>query len=90
MPMTVVYATVNGSLVQENRGGVVTRYVSDTQGNVIQSRSGSGTLLHSNEYWPFGEVKSFVGPCHTDQSPWRFASDRTRTPDLSSYELCLN
>ena len=69
MPMSVVYATVNGRLVQENRGGVVTRYVADTLGSVIQTRDASGNQTSSTTYWPFGEVRTSSG---TNPSPWGF------------------
>ncbi len=69
MPMAVVYATVNGRLVQENRGGVVTRYVADTLGSVIQTRDSSGNQTSSTTYWPFGEVRTQTG---TNPSPWGF------------------
>ena len=69
MPMSVVYATVNGRLVQENRGGVVTRYVADTLGSVIQTRDVAGNQTSSTTYWPFGEVRTSSG---TNPSPWGF------------------
>jgi RHS repeat-associated protein len=69
MPMTVVYATVNGRLVQEKRGGNVTRYVADTLGSVIQTRDASGNQTSSTTYWPFGEVRTSSG---TNPSPWGF------------------
>ena len=69
MAMSVVYATVNGRLVQENRGGVVTRYVADTIGSVIQTRDAAGNQTSSTTYWPFGEVRTSSG---TNPSPWGF------------------
>jgi RHS repeat-associated protein len=69
MPMSVVYATVNGRLVQENRGGVVTRYVPDTLGSVIQTRDAAGNQSSSTTYWPFGEVRASSG---NNPSPWGF------------------
>ncbi len=67
--MSVVYATVNGRLVQENRGGNVTRYVADTLGSVIQTRDASGNQTSSTTYWPFGEVRTSSG---ANPSPWGF------------------
>jgi len=67
--MSVVYATVNGRLVQENLGGVVTRFVADTLGSVIQTRDASGNQTSLMTYWPFGEVRSSSG---TNPSPWWF------------------
>lgn len=69
MAMSVVYATVNGRLVQENRGGNITRYVADTLGSVIQTRDASGNQTSSTIYWPFGEVRTSSG---TNPSPWGF------------------
>ncbi len=69
MPMSVVYATVNGRMVQENRGGTITRYVADTLGSVIQTRNASGVQTSSTTYWPYGEVRTSTG---TNPSPWGF------------------
>lgn len=67
--MTVKYATVNGVLVEEDRDGVVTTYVSDTNSNVIQTRNAAGILTSETTYWPFGEVRTSTG---TNPSPWGF------------------
>ncbi|MBS1707747.1 MAG: hypothetical protein JSS65_03390 [Armatimonadetes bacterium] len=67
--MAVVYATVNGRLVQESRGGVVTRYVSDTLGSCVQTRDSAGTLTSTAEYWPYGEVRTSTG---SNPSAWGF------------------
>ncbi len=69
MPMSVVYATVNGRMVQENRGGTITKYVADTLGSVIQTRNASGIQTSSTTYWPYGEVRTSSG---TNPSPWGF------------------
>ncbi|MBS1707748.1 MAG: hypothetical protein JSS65_03395 [Armatimonadetes bacterium] len=69
MAMAVVYATVNGRLVQESRGGAVTRYVSDTLGSCVQTRDSAGTLTSTAEYWPYGEVRTSTG---SNPSPWGF------------------
>lgn len=69
MPMSVVYATVNGRMVQENRGGTITKYVADTLGSVIQTRNASGVQTSSTTYWPYGEVRTSTG---TNPSPWGF------------------
>lgn len=66
---SVVDAAVNGRLVQENRGGVVTRYVAGTLGSVIQSRDADENQTSSTTYWPFGEVRSSSG---TIPGPWGF------------------
>ncbi|MBS1707751.1 MAG: hypothetical protein JSS65_03410 [Armatimonadetes bacterium] len=69
MAMAVTYATVNGRLVQENRGGTVTRYVSDTLGSCVQTRDSAGNVTSTTEYWPYGEVRTSTG---TNPSPWGF------------------
>jgi len=69
MAMSVSYAMVSGRLVQENRGGAVTRYVPDTLGSVIQTRDASGAQTSSTEFWPYGEVRTSSG---TNPSPWGF------------------
>jgi RHS repeat-associated protein len=69
MPMSVKYATVNGRMVQENRGGTVTKYVPDTLGSVIQTRDATGAQTSTAHYWPFGEVRTSTG---TNPSPWGF------------------
>ncbi len=65
----VVYATVNGQLVEENRGGTVTEYVPDTLGSVIQTTNASGTQTSSATYWPYGEINTSSG---SNPSPWKF------------------
>ncbi len=69
MPMSVVYATVNGRMVQENRGGTITKYVADTLGSVIQTRNAAGVETSSTTYWPYGEARTSTG---TNPSPWGF------------------
>ncbi|MBX3095995.1 MAG: hypothetical protein KF812_03960 [Fimbriimonadaceae bacterium] len=69
MPMSVTYATVNGRMVQENRGGTVTRYVADTLGSVIKTTDASGNVTSTTKCWPFGEVRTSTG---TNPSPWGF------------------
>ena len=69
MPLSVTYATVNGELVEETRGGVTTTYVSDTLGSVIQTRNTAGAQTSSTTYWPFGEVRTSTG---SNPSPWGF------------------
>ena len=65
MPMSVTYATINGEIVSENRGGVIRYYVPDTNGNTIALLDESGNVTDTYEYWPFGEIRSHVGPSTT-------------------------
>jgi len=69
MAMSVTYATVNGRLMMENRGGVKTAYVSDTLGNLIQCRDASGNKTYEAWYWSYGEIRTSTG---SNPSPWGF------------------
>ncbi len=69
MAMSVVYATVNGQLSEESRGGSVTTYVSDTLGSVIQTRNAAGAQTSSTEFWPYGDKRVTTG---TNPTPWGF------------------
>lgn len=69
MAMSVVYATVGGVLVEEDRGGAVTCYVSDTLGSVVKTTDTAGAVTSATTYWPFGEVRTSSG---TNPSPWGF------------------
>jgi len=69
MAMSVTYATVNGRLMMENRGGVKTAYVSDTLGNLIQCRDASGNKTYEAFYWSYGEIRASTG---SNPSPWGF------------------
>ena len=61
MAMSVVYSNAFGRVIAENRGGVVSRYVTDTQGSTIGLVSSSGVLTDRWVYWPYGEVASRAG-----------------------------
>ncbi len=67
--LDVIYATMNGQLVEENRGGTITEYVPDTLGSVIQTTNASGTQTSSATYWPYGDTRTSTG---TNPSPWNF------------------
>ncbi|RYG47901.1 hypothetical protein EON79_06085, partial [bacterium] len=67
--MAVVYTTVDGELLHENRGGAETFYVPDPLGSVVQTKDASGTATSETEYWPYGEVQSSTG---TNPSPWGY------------------
>ncbi len=79
--MSVSYATVGGRLVREVRNSVITRYVSDPLGSVVQTRNSAGTLTSSTEFWPFGEVRTSSG---TNPSPWGFVGTLGYFTDLVS------
>ena len=61
MAMSVVYSNAFGGVFAENRGGVVSIYVPDTQGSAIGLVSSSGVLTDRWVYWPYGEVASRTG-----------------------------
>ena len=61
MAMSVVYSNAFGGVFAENRGGVVSIYVPDTQGSTIGLVSSSGVLTDRWVYWPYGEVASRSG-----------------------------
>ena len=61
MPMSVVYTTVNGQILCENRGGVVSHFVSDPLGSVVMVRDNSGNTVYEAEYDPYGNVQSETG-----------------------------
>ncbi len=69
MPMSVVYAAVDGVLVEGDRGGIVTCNGTNTLGSVTQTNDASGAVTSETEYWPFGEVRTSSG---TNPSPWGF------------------
>ncbi len=58
MRMSVICSTVNGQIVEENRGGVICTYVLDTIGSVIQILTVSERQTPSANPWSFAEVKT--------------------------------
>src|SRR5579862_4801726 len=61
MAMAVTYSNFGGQIVHENRGGVETDFVHDTDGSVVATLDANGNQTSSTEYWPFGEVASHTG-----------------------------
>ena len=61
MAMSVVYATINGQIVSENRGGVISYYVPDNLGSTVALLDATGTVTDTFTYWPYGEIQSHVG-----------------------------
>ena len=59
--MSVVYTTVNGQIICENRGGVVHHFVSDPLGSVVMVRDNAGNTVYEAEYDPYGNVQSETG-----------------------------
>ena len=79
--MSVTYSRVGGRLVREVRNSVITRYVSDTLGSIVQTRNSAGTQTSSTEFWPFGEVRTSSG---SNPSPWGFVGALGYYVDLAS------
>ena len=65
MAMSVVYTTINGMIVQENRGGVKSFYAPDTMGSTVALLNSSGVVTDTYTYWPYGEIRSHVGSSTT-------------------------
>jgi RHS repeat-associated protein len=61
MAMSVVYATINGQIVSENRGGVISYYAPDNLGSTVALLDSTGTVTDTFTYWPYGEIQSHVG-----------------------------
>ncbi|HMS56848.1 MAG TPA: RHS repeat-associated core domain-containing protein [Fimbriimonadaceae bacterium] len=68
--MSVRVTTVNGRIVGEKRNGQHRVLIPDPQGNVIKVRDGSGTLLASYNYWPYGGLRTSTGSI---VNPWRYS-----------------
>ena len=69
MAMSVVYTTINGMIVHENRGGVESFYAPDTMGSTVALLNSSGVVTDTYTYWPYGEIRSHVG---SSQTPFTF------------------
>ena len=61
MAMSVVYTTINGQIVHENRGGVEAFYTPDTLGSTVALLSTTGSVTDTYTYQPYGEIVSHVG-----------------------------
>jgi RHS repeat-associated protein len=61
MAMSVVYATINGQIVSENRGGVISYYAPDNLGSTVALLDTTGTVTDTFTYWPYGEMQNHVG-----------------------------
>ena len=61
MALSVVYATINGQIVSENRGGVISYYAPDNLGSTVALLDSTGTVTDTFTYWPYGEIQSHVG-----------------------------
>ena len=60
MAMKVVYTTINGVIVQEDRNGVQRNYIPDPFGNTI-ALTDATTSTDTWTYWPYGEVRTRTG-----------------------------
>ncbi|MBV6459389.1 MAG: hypothetical protein HONBIEJF_02537 [Fimbriimonadaceae bacterium] len=55
---TVTYASVNGRIWAEKRGGTRRVTIGDPLGNVRALASSTGSLAHRYTYWPYGAVRT--------------------------------
>ena len=67
--MSVDYTNFCGRVVAENRGGVVSTYVSDPLGSIIGLIDSAGAMTDRWTYWPYGEVATRTG---TNPTPLTF------------------
>jgi len=83
MAMSVTYMTIDGELVAEKRGGVVTTYVPDTQGSLVQCHNSTGTKVYEAWYWPYGEVRQTfaLGP---KSNSWGYIGLKGYLTDLAN------
>jgi len=61
MAMSVVYTTLGGRVVYENRGGTERSYLRDPLGNTVGLMDMSGTVTDTYDYWPYGEERVHTG-----------------------------
>ena len=81
MAMSVVYTTIDGVLVHEDRGGVERQYVGDPLGSLVGELDENQNLTYTAEYWPYGEVKTESG---TKQSEWGYVGLLGYLKDLAT------
>ncbi len=55
------YTTVNGMILSQAKGGVVSHFVPDPLGSVVMVRDTSGNTVYEAEYDPYGNVQSETG-----------------------------
>jgi RHS repeat-associated protein len=81
MAMSVIYTTVAGRIVSENRGGVERFYGQDPLGSVVALLDSTQSETDSVSYWPYGEELASSG---TSQSPFRYVGSLGYHSDLRS------
>ena len=55
------FTTVNGMILSQAKGGVVSHFVPDPLGSVVMVRDTSGNTVYEAEYDPYGNVQSETG-----------------------------
>jgi RHS repeat-associated protein len=70
---TVQYLTIDGEIISEIRGGVVSDYVPDPLGSIRKILNSSGAVTDSYDYWPYGELRQHTG---SSQTPLQFVGSR--------------
>jgi len=81
MAMSVVYTTIDGVLVHEDRGGVERQYVGDPLGSLVGELDENQNLTYTAEYWPYGEVRTESG---NKQSEWGYVGLLGYLKDLAA------
>ena len=81
MAMSVVYTTIDGVLVHEDRGGVKRQYIGDPLGSLVGELDENQNLTYTAEYWPYGEVRIESG---NKQSEWGFVGLLGYLKDLAT------
>src|SRR2546423_3059373 len=69
MAMRVVYTTVGGRVLSENRGGTKRDYVADPLGSTVALLDNTQTQTDTFTYWPYGENRTRTG---TNVTPFQF------------------
>jgi len=62
MAMTVKYLTVDGEILSETRSGSRSDYIPDPLGSTAALFNSGQTITDTFFWWPFGELRSHVGP----------------------------
>ena len=65
MAMSVVYTTLGGRVVYENRSGVERSYLRGPLGNTVGLMDMSGNVTDTYDYWPYGETRVHTGSSKT-------------------------
>ncbi|MGV3618150.1 MAG: RHS repeat domain-containing protein [Fimbriimonas sp.] len=79
--MSVTYATLEGEIVSESRGGLRKDYLPDPLGSTSALLDSLQAMVDVWSYWPYGERKTRIG---TTPTPFQFVGTRGYFFDSSS------